>query len=240
MGKVYLIAIFIVATNFTYDHLNSSKQILNLTTTQDPAVKQVMDNLAWQWVQQYEGSGLFTKIVTITDPGTRLTLYEFVTDVASGPVAPSEPKNPPPDHIDFTADLNYYVLDALRAYIFAPGSNPFDIIWHRQNDGVRAIYGNYVQANSEAAFWKLVISSAMADHPLNLDKCREGLMKEKIRFKAAVNFAKLRFAEGNDIFGMFSLMYGCAGSGGDEDYEQWYRAAYRDNRAGFIALVKSI
>lgn len=80
----------------------------------------------------------------------------------------------------------------------------------------------------------------MADHPLNLDKCREGLFKEKTRLSAAINFAKKKFAEGNDIFGMFSLMYGCANAGGDEDYEEWYRAAYRDNKVGFIALVNSI
>jgi hypothetical protein len=195
----------------------------------DPRIVAVRKQMGWDWMQKKRGSiwqGV-TKVVKAGIPG-----QDPLSKLIFGPN-----KVNPLDSVGFGDDIDYYFLDALRTYVFAPARDPIGEIHNYQtSDAVRKLYGDFLLDFKDDAFWRLSISASIDDRGGDIEKCRGGLVFISAQNHAYISVAKQAFKQGMDVSAMFTLMYP---QRHNMDACTWFRATYRDNKSGFIALVNS-
>ena len=193
---------------------------------EDPRIVKIRKEMGWDWMQEKRGS-LWPNIVKSAIPGHDPITQLFTSGTKVRPIG-----NP-----DFFGSIDYYFLDALRTYLYNPGGNPIGEIWHYQtNNAVRKDYGDFLLDFKDDAFWKLSITASIDDRGADLQKCRDGLNFITANGHDYIVVAQQAFKQGKDVLAMFALMYP---QRHNMDACTWFRAAYREKKAEFIAIVNS-
>ena len=192
---------------------------------EDPRIVNVRKQMGWDWMQEKPGKSIFDIAVSSAIPG-----QDPITALFTGPTVIRSIQSP-----NFSDGIDYYFLEALRTYVFSPGSNPIGEIWHF-NEGSRTLYGNYLQDYHDEAFWKLAITATLDDAGGNMQQCRTALEFIHANGPDYITVAKQAFLKGNDVLAMFALMYP---QRHNMDACKWLRGTYRTDKKRFVSLVNS-
>ncbi|MBS1916992.1 MAG: hypothetical protein JST87_12000 [Bacteroidetes bacterium] len=185
---------------------------------------QVRNNLGWEWMQKKHSSffgDLISNLNPINNPVTRFIFGPDKINLL--------------DSVNLKEDIDYYMLDALRVYIFSPASNPIGEIWENQtNDAVRKLYGDYLLDYHDSTFWKLALTASIDNRGGDIQKCKEAFDFISANGHPYISIAKEAIKKGRDDYALFILMYK---ERHNMDACTWIRATYRDNRQAFIDLL---